>query len=282
MPHKRSREEAEAAAEPAAEPLRAKSPEDGATSGSDKESTSVDAAVPPASGAARLDKHPALAFKRAKGDGAGAGADGDGDDDDDVGMVCPLTEEERMKRMAGAFRTILECVGEDPDREGLAKTPMRAAKAMKFFCKGYNQTLADVVGDAVFHEGHSEMVLVKDIDLYSLCEHHLVPFTGKVHIAYIPRADVVGLSKLARVAEMYARRLQVQERLTYQICQAVQEAVNPLGVGVVVECQHFCMCMRGVQKPGASTITSSVLGCFQSDARTRAEFFSLVGLIGRS
>ena len=202
---------------------------------------------------------PALSVK----DGKAAGAVPDG---------------EVMERMQAACRTLLECIGEDPSREGVLNTPLRMAKALKFMTKGYKEQLGTVVGDAIFNEGHTEMVLVKDIDLYSLCEHHVVPFTGKVHIAYIPREKVLGLSKLARVAEMYARRLQVQERLTQQICQAIQEAVNPLGVGVVIQASHFCMCMRGVQKAGASTITSSVTGCFQSDARTRSEFFSLVGM----
>mmetsp|Transcript_4794 Transcript_4794/g.7182 ORF Transcript_4794/g.7182 Transcript_4794/m.7182 type:complete len:236 (-) Transcript_4794:62-769(-) len=187
-------------------------------------------------------------------------------------------DEVRMKKMKDAVYTLLECMGEEPDREGLTKTPERVAKALLFCTKGYTQTLQDVVGNAIFQEDHNEMVLVKNIDIYSMCEHHMVPFTGKVHIAYIPKANVVGLSKLARIAEMYARRLQVQERLTKQICQALMEAIDPRGVAVVVEATHMCMVMRGVQKPGAVTLTSSVEGIFKTDAKTRSEFFSLVGL----
>jgi len=186
------------------------------------------------------------------------------------------SEEERLERMAGAVETILECLGEDPKREGLLKTPQRMAKALMYFTSGYKTTLDTCVNEAVFREDHREMVLVKDIDIHSLCEHHMVPFFGKVHIAYIPRNNVLGLSKLARIAEMYARRLQVQERLTKQIAMAIQSAIQPLGVGVVVECSHMCMVMRGVQKTNATTTTSSVLGCFQSDPRTRSEFLALV------
>lgn len=145
------------------------------------------------------------------------------------------SEEERLRRMSAAVRTLLECVGEDPDREGLRATPMRMAKALLYCTKGYDQTVAGVVGGAVFEEDHSEMVVVKDINVFSMCEHHMVPFLGKVHIGYIPRSKVLGLSKLARIAEMYARRLQIQERLTKQIAQAINEAIQPLGVAVVIE-----------------------------------------------
>jgi GTP cyclohydrolase I len=180
----------------------------------------------------------------------------------------------REERMAGAVRTLLECIGEDPDRDGLSRTPLRFAKALMFFTSGYGQSLDDMVNQAIFDEKHNEMVLVKDIDFFSMCEHHVVPFFGRVHIAYIPREKVIGLSKLGRITEMFARRLQVQERLTTQICEAVMEILQPRGVGVVVEATHMCMVMRGVQKTNAKTTTSSVRGVFQSDPRTRQEFFA--------
>mmetsp|Transcript_8848 Transcript_8848/g.13593 ORF Transcript_8848/g.13593 Transcript_8848/m.13593 type:complete len:219 (-) Transcript_8848:94-750(-) len=181
-----------------------------------------------------------------------------------------------LAKMTDAVKTILECLGEDPEREGLKKTPMRVAKALLFFTKGYCQTAQDVVKDAIFEEDHDEMVLVRDIDVASMCEHHMVPFLGKVHIAYIPNSKVLGLSKLARIADVYARRLQVQERLTKQIAQAVMESIEPKGVAVVCESQHMCMVMRGVQKQSALTTTSSVMGVFKDDPKTRAEFFSLI------
>lgn len=183
---------------------------------------------------------------------------------------------ETLDKMNKACKTILECIGEDPDREGLVKTPARWAKALLFLTKGYNQCCQEVTNGAVFSEDHDEMVVVRNIDIHSLCEHHMVPFTGRVHIGYIPNGKVLGLSKLARIAEVYARRLQVQERLTRQIADAIVEAVEPLGVAVVVECTHFCMVMRGVQKVGASTTTSSVRGIFESNPKTRAEFFSII------
>ena len=183
-------------------------------------------------------------------------------------------EEDRMAKMRGAVRTMLECLGEDPDREGLMRTPERVAKAMLFFTEGYAKSLKSIVNGAIFEENHHEMVVVRNIDLHSLCEHHMVPFIGKCHIGYIPKRKVVGLSKLARIVDMFARRLQVQERLTKQIAQAVMDILSPLGVAVVIECSHMCMVMRGVQKSGASTVTSSVLGAFQKDPRTRSEFFS--------
>ncbi|PVI04386.1 GTP cyclohydrolase I [Periconia macrospinosa] len=185
-------------------------------------------------------------------------------------------KDERLAKLSGAVRTILECIGEDPDREGLRDTPDRYAKALLFFTKGYEENLREIVNGAVFHEDHDELVIVKDIEIYSLCEHHLVPFTGKMHIGYIPNRRVIGLSKLARIAEMFSRRLQVQERLTKQVALALSEMLQPQGVAVVVESSHFCMVMRGVQKTGATTTTSCMLGRMRSTARTREEFLNLI------
>lgn len=190
--------------------------------------------------------------------------------------ATPEQKEERLAKLTGAVRTILECVGEDPDREGLLDTPERYAKALLFFTKGYEENLRDIVNGAVFHEDHDELVIVKDIEIFSLCEHHLVPFTGKMHIGYIPNRRVIGLSKLARIAEMFARRLQVQERLTKQVALALSEMLQPQGVAVVVESSHLCMVMRGVQKTGASTVTSCMLGRMRSTAKTREEFLNLI------
>ncbi|AAS54825.1 AGR335Cp [Eremothecium gossypii ATCC 10895] len=189
------------------------------------------------------------------------------------------TEEEaaRAARIADAVKTILTELGEDVTREGLLDTPQRYAKAMLYFTKGYQDNiLNDVINNAVFDEDHDEMVIVRDIEIHSLCEHHLVPFFGKVHIGYIPRRRVLGLSKLARLAEMYARRLQVQERLTKQIAMALQDILRPRGVAVVVEATHMCMVSRGVQKSGSSTVTSCMLGCFRDMHKTREEFLNLL------
>ncbi|KAH9062012.1 hypothetical protein EDB87DRAFT_1714671 [Lactarius vividus] len=190
--------------------------------------------------------------------------------------ASPSEKAARQTRLTAAVRTVLECIGEDPDREGLLRTPERYAQALMWMTKGYEERLADVINGAVFAEDHDEMVLVREIDISSLCEHHLVPFTGKIAIAYIPNKLVLGISKLARIAETFSRRLQVQERLTKQIALCVQEAIKPRGVAVVMEATHLCMTMRGVQKPGSITTTSCMLGCFRTQQKTREEFLTLM------
>lgn len=181
-----------------------------------------------------------------------------------------------LEEFEGVIRRQLELIGEDPTREGLLQTPKRVARSLRWLTRGYDQTAEDVIGDALFEDSHASMVMVRDIELYSLCEHHMLPFFGKAHIAYIPNGRIVGLSKLARVVDVYARRLQVQERLTEEIAAALERVLSPAGVGVVLECEHLCMMMRGVEKQNSKTITSAVHGVFREDARTRDEFLRLV------
>lgn len=189
----------------------------------------------------------------------------------------PSADGKKLEQMTTACKTILKCIGEDPDREGLLKTPERWAKALLFMTSGYSLSAEKVLNNAVFSEdSHKEIVVVKDISIHSMCEHHMLPFTGVIHVGYIPNGKIIGLSKIARIAEVYARRLQVQERLTQQIVDSLVEALEPLGVGVVIESSHFCMVMRGVQQVGAKTVTSCVRGCFESNQKTRAEFFNLI------
>ncbi|MBD2502078.1 GTP cyclohydrolase I FolE [Anabaena azotica] len=178
--------------------------------------------------------------------------------------------------MVQAVRTLLIGLGENPDREGLKDTPKRVVKALQFLTKGYHESLDELLNGAVFTEDANEMVLIRDIDIFSSCEHHILPIIGRAHVAYIPNGKVIGLSKIARICEMYARRLQVQERLTLQIADALQGLLKPQGVAVVIEATHMCMVMRGVQKPGSWTVTSAMRGVFAEDARTREEFMNLV------
>jgi len=179
-------------------------------------------------------------------------------------------------QIAGHYREILRLLGEDPDREGLVKTPERVAKALQFLTHGYSQDGAEILRSAMFNEDYSQMVLVKDIDLYSTCEHHVMPFIGKAHVAYVPDGKITGLSKIARVVETFSRRLQVQERLTVQIRDCIQSTLKPLGVAVVIEASHTCMQIRGVQKANAVTTTSAFSGIFLRDERTRNEFLNLI------
>ena len=183
---------------------------------------------------------------------------------------------ETTAKIAAHVKEILKLLGEDTEREGLLKTPERVAKAMQFMTKGYAQNGVEIIKSAIFDEEYQQMVLIKDIELYSSCEHHMLPFIGKAHVAYIPNVKITGLSKIARVVETYARRLQVQERLTVQIRDCIQEALNPLGVAVVIEATHTCMQIRGVQKSNAVTTTSAFSGAFLTSARTRNEFLNLI------
>ena len=188
-----------------------------------------------------------------------------------------MTSTTMQDRLEPIVAALLEGVGEDPRREGLLRTPNRVARSLEFLTSGYHQTVEEMVNGAIFHEDASEMVLVRDIEFYSLCEHHMLPFYGKIHVGYIPDGRVIGLSKLPRIAEMYARRLQVQERMTVQIAEAVNVALAPAGVAVVAEAAHLCMMMRGVAKQSSITTTSCMLGAFRDDPRTRSEFLSLIG-----
>jgi GTP cyclohydrolase IA len=182
-----------------------------------------------------------------------------------------------QEKMADAVHTILEELGEDPTRQGLLKTPERVAKAMEFLTQGYEQNALEILREAIFDEDYNQMVLVKDIELYSMCEHHMLPFFGKAHIAYIPNGKIVGLSKIPRVVDVFARRLQVQERLTIEIRDSLQQTLAPLGVAVVIEARHLCMQMRGVSKQNSSTTTSAFSGEFLHNDKTRKEFISLIG-----
>ena len=182
----------------------------------------------------------------------------------------------KLAGMERSFHDLLEAVGEDPQRQGLLKTPGRAARAFEFLTNGYRQDLDHIINDAIFDSDASEIVLVKDIELYSLCEHHLLPFLGKAHVAYIPNGKVIGLSKVARIVDVFARRLQIQENLTTQIADALMKTLRPTGVAVVIEAKHLCMMMRGVEKQNSVMKTSCLLGSFKEDARTRSEFLSLL------
>jgi GTP cyclohydrolase I len=177
-------------------------------------------------------------------------------------------------------RELLERLGEDPEREGLKRTPDRVADSLKWLTRGYRQSVDEVIGSAIFNEDHHNMVVVKDIEIYSMCEHHMLPFFGKIHVAYIPNGRILGLSKVPRIVEVFARRLQVQERLTEQVAEAIQEVLKPEGVGVICEAYHLCMMMRGVEKQNSKTLTSAMKGVFLEDLKTREEFLRLVTING--
>src|SRR5512141_552794 len=188
-------------------------------------------------------------------------------------------EEEVLKqwRIADLVHRMLEEIGEDPRREGLLETPHRVAKSMEFLMSGYRQDIQAVLNNAIYNERYSEMVLVKDIDFFSMCEHHMLPFYGRAHVAYIPNGKIIGLSKIPRIVEVFSRRLQVQERLTQEVAQTLFEALNPRGVGVVMEARHMCMMMRGVEMQNSLATTSAMLGTFRTDVKTRSEFLNLIG-----
>lgn len=186
------------------------------------------------------------------------------------------TTQEAEIALQNAYSEILNHIGEDPERDGLKRTPERTAKAIQFLTRGYSEDPAQLLRGALFEVDYDEMVIVKDIEMFSLCEHHLLPFFGKVHVAYLPKGKVIGLSKIPRLVDIFARRLQVQERLTKQIAEAICEAIDPIGVGVVIEARHLCMMMRGVEKQHSATVTSSMLGAFRNEHETREEFLSLI------
>jgi GTP cyclohydrolase IA len=192
-------------------------------------------------------------------------------------VVQVLTPKQDEKPIAPLVQQMLAMLGEDPDREGLRRTPERVEKALRFLTSGYRTDLQKTVNGALFSVKYDEMVIVKDIEFFSMCEHHLLPFFGKMHVAYIPKDRVIGLSKIPRIVDMYARRLQIQERLTQEIAQSIQDMVDPLGVGVICEARHFCMMMRGVEKQHSGAMTSAMLGAFRTGKSTRDEFLSLVG-----
>jgi GTP cyclohydrolase I len=185
-------------------------------------------------------------------------------------------DDAQLGALSRSFQTVLEAIGEDPGRQGLLKTPIRAARAFEFLTQGYRQNVEQIVNGAIFDSDASEIILVKDIELYSMCEHHLLPFIGRAHVAYIPNGKVIGLSKVARIVDVFARRLQIQEQLTTQIADALMQALQPNGVAVVIEAKHLCMMMRGVEKQNSIMKTSCLLGSFKEDARTRSEFLSLL------
>ena len=187
-------------------------------------------------------------------------------------------DDDCVRQLAYHYKEIIRLLGENPLREGLLKSPERVAKAMLFCTNGYDLNPEEILRSAIFHEDYKQMVVVKDIEIYSLCEHHMLPFVGKAHVAYIPNGTIVGLSKIPRVVDAYARRLQVQERLTQQIKDCIQQTLNPLGVAVVIEAQHMCMSMRGVQKQNSVTTTSDFTGAFMKDAKTREEFMRIIGV----
>ena len=189
-----------------------------------------------------------------------------------------MKHETTDEKFQGIVKEMLEILGEDPSREGLQRTPERVARSLKYLTQGYQVDVKEVLNDAIFKEPYDEMVIVKDIEIFSLCEHHLLPFYGKAHVAYIPNGKIIGLSKLPRIVDIFSKRLQVQERLTTQIAECLMEALNPKGVAVVIEALHLCMSMRGVKKSEAYTITSAMLGAFRKDARSRSEFLSLIRL----
>lgn len=198
-------------------------------------------------------------------------------EDDDNNIISVNYNGDSLKKLEENVTSILEEIGEDPKREGLLRTPNRVAKAYKFFTKGYSEDVEKLLNNAIFNEHYDEMVIVKDIDFYSLCEHHMLPFFGKCHIAYIPKGKIVGLSKLPRMVEMYSRRLQVQERMTREIGDMINKVLEPKGVAVVTEARHLCMMMRGVEKQNSIATASCMLGRFKSDEKTRAEFLKLIG-----